>query len=42
MVKKFTNNIFILIVIGLVVLGIGCSVAAADQKATPFKHTAFQ
>jgi len=35
MVKKFTNNIFILIVIGLVVLGIGCSVAAADQQATP-------
>ncbi len=35
MVKKFTNQtIFILLAIGLVVLGIGCSVAAAEQKAT--------
>ena len=35
MAQKFTNQtVFILLVIGLVVLGIGCSVAAAEQKAT--------
>ena len=34
MAKKFTNQILILLAIGLVVLGIGCSVAAAEQKAT--------
>ncbi len=35
MAKKFTNHIiFILLAIGLIVLGIGCSVAAPEQKAT--------
>jgi phosphate transport system substrate-binding protein len=34
MAKKFTNQILILLAIGLVVLGIGCSLAAAEQKAT--------
>ena len=35
MTKKFTNHIvLILLAIGLVVLGIGCSVAAPEQKAT--------
>ena len=33
MAKKFTNHIiFILLAIGLIVLGIGCSVAAPEQK----------
>ena len=35
MAKKFTNHIiFILLAIGLIVLGIGCSLAAPEQKAT--------
>jgi len=35
MAKKFTNRIiFILLAIGLIVLGIGCSLAAPEQKAT--------
>ena len=35
MAKKFTKHIiFILLAIGLIVLGIGCSVAAPEQKAT--------
>jgi phosphate transport system substrate-binding protein len=35
MAKKFTNHIiFILLAIGFIVLGIGCSVAAPEQKAT--------
>jgi phosphate transport system substrate-binding protein len=35
MAKKFTNRIiFILLAIGLIALGIGCSLAAPEQKAT--------